>query len=1358
LEPMLTLSTKNRQKQARLIWVILIWILLPGNNSAQNITFKRLGLEQGLSEMSSLCIQQDQLNRIWIGTRNGLNCWDGIRMKTFYPRRGDTTSLLEHKISQLCLSGNYLWARSAKGLSRLNLNDLSVKRFPFEGIKYIGNYNDKLLVATAKGLLVFDEAKLRFEICHEFNAEIPIDNIHQSKTDKTLWLASNETNQIIQITPDRTEFIQVPVPNNFMVYDLYTDHKSRLWIATRYHGIIVYDTNSKNFRFITKDSRPFHVEDLSVRSLAEDGEGRLWAGTFKGLTIFDLEKETSTFIHASENDEHRLSHNSVYSLFYSEDGSMWIGTYFGGVNYGQISNQVFVQYNKNAVCEKPSHSVIGELLEDKKGNIWIATEGAGIDYFNRNAHSFTNYPATADNSGLSQTNVKSLFLTPQNKLLIGTFQGGLNILDVDKKVFKRYNDATHPEYPKHVNAIIAYGNDFLLGTEMGVIRFNPESEKFSPFTDDSSESYLTNIVSCLYQDSKGILWVGYENQGMVSYNPRKREFKRYLFDEFDNNTIASKSINCIIEDHRFRLWVGTDGGGLSQYNREKDNFITYNRQTNNLPSDFVFGIRESRFGSLWITTSKGLSRFDPEHNKFFNYTSESGFPLSELNYKSVLITSSGELFVGGIDGLISFNEDDLLKSDEKLKVNFSGLFVNNEEIRPNDDSGILSSDISVAESFTLEPYHTVFSIDFSAFNYNNTLKNKFQYQLEGFNDGWVNSEFNASATYTNLNPGEYIFKVRATDVAYNPITGEKSIKIIVKPPLSKTWYAYTLYVLVVIGLILLFNYFYLVKLRLQYQLKDERAEKVRIEELNLQKLRFFTNISHEFMSPLTIILSSLEHAFEKFKIPSNLAWQLNLALRNAKRLKNLNSELLDFRKIEQGHLKLRVQENNIVSYIRDIYEAFEEIAGYKGISYEYRCDSEEIIVSYDAKQMDKVFYNLLSNAVNHVSEKTGKITIQVLNNTEAVVIKVIDNGSGIPEEDIAKVFNRFFQHDSKLTESSYQGSGIGLALTQSIVNAHYGTIVCESELQKGTTFTVSLQKGNKHFTEEELSGTKRANKFTMDKELIQLSGAITNENMIEPAPNMPEDTPTLLIVDDNAEIRITISNLFIETYRIITADNGLDGMEKALQFQPNIIISDVMMPKLSGFEMCEKLKANVNTSHIPVLLLTALDSEEDHTTALRLGADSYCTKPFSSEILKATVENLFRNRAIIQQKYSTTPGVSIQNIAKNHIDRDFMNKADSIIEKNLLSPNFSVDEFAAEMNLGRTIFYSKVKTITGQTPNDYVQTIRLKKAADMLLNDPTKNISDIAYDTGFNSPRYFAMAFKKHFGVPPSNYIKERND
>ncbi|MCG8310776.1 MAG: ATP-binding protein [Cytophagales bacterium] len=1321
-------------------------------SNAQNISFEKVGLEDGLSQVSVLAIHQDHLKRMWFGTRNGLNCWDGIYMKQFYPDLEDSTTIQDYNIIDIVQQNNTLWLRSDMGsVSSLDLETMTFKRHKLNVVDHITLYNGNVLVSSRDEILTYDSITgsfIRYPEIYPGEKEYSV--VYQDKRG-ALWIADELNNQIIKIHSHKKEVIKIPIHEKMSIFNLLVDSHERLWIATRYNGLIIYDSYKKTFETVDETSSPFYLKNITVRDLVEDKTGRIWVGTFKGLAIFDLNKNTTSFIDVSEYSKKGLSHNSIHCIYLSNDNNLWIGTYFGGVNYGRISNHIYTEYNNVASTEKPSYPVIGPIVEDEDGNIWIGTEGGGIDFFDRKNYRFVHYPQSNTSSGPSQTNIKSLFLSNQNYLFIGTFQGGLNILDLSTNKFKHYNNEI-----KHVNSIIPFGTDYLLATELGVKRFNLADESFTDFFSEKIYGKEINyeIVKELFQDSKKNLWIGTEFGGLWHFNTKTKELKKYLHAQNDSLSIASNGINCIEEDHLFRLWIGTEDGGISLYNRIENTFTSYNKAKNNLPSDFVFGICESRFGNLWVSTSKGLSRFDIEDNLFFNYEGESGFPLEELNYAALLQTRSGEIFVGGIDGLISFREEDLIQPDTQYEIQFSSLKVNNEEIKANDASNILSSDISVTNSFTLKPEHTVFNISYSACNYNPVLKNKYQYKLEGFDEDWVDAKFNTSVTYTNLNPGEYTFKVRGTNVVYHPITEEKSIRIFLEPPISRTWYAYTFYLGLFLGMVFLFNYFYLGKVRLVYQLKNERKEKSRIKELNLYKLQFFTNISHEFMTPLTIILSSIEHIFSKSRISKELRHPLAQIFRNAKRLKNLNRELLDFRKIEQGHLKLRFQENDIVPYLEEIFDAFSEIAEEKNIEYSFDKDTDHVSVWYDPIQMDKVFYNLLSNAFNHVSEEKGKVSINFANKIDHLLISVSDNGNGIPKEEIGKVFNRFFQFDSKKEHNEYYGSGIGLALSQSIVKAHNGNIKCESELGMGTTFTVILKKGHQHHDPELISTDKVENQFSMDKDLIfsSVENARSDQNGITELS--ADEAPILLIVDDNEEIRLAIKNLFVDKYHIEIAKDGNEGLNKALELQPDIIIADVKMPVLSGFEMCKKLKRNINTSHIPVAMVTALVADEDQVKGFECGADSYITKPFSSRALIARIENLFENRKRLQEKFSTDVDASTISMAINRIDQVFMENAQKLIEDHIMDSDFSVTNFAYEMGMSRTLFFKKIKTITGQTPNDFIQTIRLKKAADILLTDPTKNISEIAYNTGFSSPRYFSQCFKNHFGVIPSKYGK----
>lgn len=1332
----------------------LFYTLTCGSLQAQNISFKTIGLSEGLSEMSGLAIHQDHLNRMWFGTRNGLNCWDGVRMKQFYPVHGDTTSLMEHKVVKIIQQEKQLWVQTSNGLSSLDLETLSFQRYYLPGILNIGLYNDKVLAGTKTGVLIYDKKKDSFLKSTDLLKENKSVSVIYQDKNQTLWLGLEGDNQIVKISKDSKEIINIPVSEPLIILDLLLTSQNKLCIATRYHGVIVYDTMTKKFDFINKTSFPFYLKDLSVRSIKEDHEGKLWVGTFLGLAIFDLKHQTTSFIQASDKNEYSLTHNSIYCLYLSNDHYIWIGTYFGGINYGKVSHEIFNKYNKESIGLSPSYKVIGPIIEDEKKNIWIGTEGGGLDYYDRNKKTFKNYPHNNSAKGLSQSNIKSLLLTRNNQLLIGTYQGGLNILDINNDQITQYDDFSLKHVPKHVNAIIPYEEDYLLATEKGVMRFNDKSQQFTPFLDSAHSIPETeSVVSTLFVDSKGIIWIGLEFNGLLSYDPVSMKLKKYVYDELNENSIAYNSINYIMEDHLFRMWIGTDGGGLCLYNREKDNFTTFNKAKNNLPSDFVYGMAKSRFGNLWISTSKGLSRFDVENNLFFNYEDKAGFPLKELNYRALLLTREGELFVGGIDGLISFMEENLLQMKENQKIIFSDLEVNNHSVKAKDKNGILSKDISIAESFSLKPSHSVFKIHFSSCNYNSILKNKYQYQLVGFDQDWVDVEYNTTATYTNLNPGKYTFKVRGTDVIYNPVTEEKTIDIFIKPPLSRTWFAYVFYVLLIVSLILLFNHYYLSKKRLADQLNYEREEKERINELNLYKLKFFTNISHEFMTPLTIILSSFENIFTKHKVPPHLKSPLTLAYRNAKRLKNLNHELLDFRKIEQGHLKLKIQEYDIVPYLTDIFEAFTEMAQEKNINYSFQKNTNELLVYYDPIQLDKVFYNLISNAFYHAPEGSGKVVLGLEEKNNALEISVSDNGEIIPKEELEGIFNRFLQERNGM-KPQYQGSGIGLALSQSIIHAHKGEIICKSDPRKGNIFTVTLLKDSAHIDPEMITKEETSNRFTFDKELISLESVdaeIANQAVHE---SVSTDAPLLLIVDDNPEIRLVLQNLFAGSYRTELATDGQQGLEKAIALMPDIIISEVKLPKLSGFEMCDKLKRNINTSHVLILFLTSRDTEEDRIAGFKHGADSYCAKPFSSDMLRAMVENLFKNRRILQEKFSKDVNVSTKNITHNSIDREFLIKIQNIIEQNIATPDFSVDEFAQEMGLSRTLFYHKVKTITGQTPNNFIQTIKLKKAADILLSDPTKNISEVAYQTGFNSSRYFSMCFKNHFGVKPSKYIQ----
>ena len=1329
--------------------------------SPQSEGFSNISIPEGLSQSSVLDIEKDNLGRMWFATRNGLNCWDGVRMRHFFPEPGDTSSLMSHLTREILISGKFLWARSTNGLSRINLKTMKIRRYYLDGVQDMSVYQDILLLATRNGLLKYNSEKQEFyPDTVLFSERVNISKIFIDRND-VLWIIESNNGQIIKIENTSITHISLENYRNIRASDVLLDKYDRLWIASREYGIFVYNQEKGSIEVINEDSSPFFLNSPNVRALEIDAEGNIWAGTFSGLSKFDIDNQVTTNINSlSIPDDMQFS--SIHSMFMGENNHLWIGTYRRGIFYKNLSHSVFHTYFNPISGIFETFPVIGQMIEDEEGNLWIATEGGGLEYYDRFNDTFKNYPVNDIETGTSAPNIKCLYLENNEALYIGMVDGGLNILDIFTGLFRNFEKEDYPNAPGEVGSIVPYKSGYVLGTDLGLLYYNKIQDTFQSFAnlegiDELAKIYNWNTRS-IFRDSRGRFIIGIEGNKLLIYDPENKSLERRRIHSYPDKMPENRPMISVMEDHSYRIWIGTNGGGLLLFDTKRDTILTFNKATNGLPSNFILGISESRYGNIWLSTSTSLTRFDVENEVFYNYDIKYGLPLNELNEKALLLTRDGELFIGGIDGLISFHEENLISEVPLNPIIFSSLHVNQVEVDPQKDSHIIKEDISYTEKIVLKPKYKVFTIGYSALNYNSELLNKYEYKLEGFDEEWIRSEYSIPVTYTNLNPGKYIFKIRATNAVYKPIGDEKSVEIIIIPPFYRTLIAFIIYGLMILGLILFFNSSYLGKIRLRYELHAKRSEIEKEKELNQYKLRFFTNVSHEFMTPLTIILSSIENIFSGGRVPAQIKNDLNLAYLQTKRLKKLNTELLDFRKIEQGYLKLKFIKTDIIEYVENIYNSFSKMAEGRSIKYVFDNEMDERRIYFDPVQLDKVFYNLLSNAFKHVSESEGRIILSISEQESEVLISVRNNGKVIAKKDIEKVFNRFIQLDDEYKKSEFKGSGIGLALSQSIVQAHQGSISCESSKKEGTMFEVRLPKGKAHIDPDLVVQDIDIANSSIDEEVDILQELEAIEYRSDQLRSQTgSDNPAMLIVDDDQEIRSAVKRIFSDRYQIITAKNGKEGLEMALKIQPEIIISDVVMPTMSGLEMLKKLKRNLNTSHIPIVLLTALDSNEDHSAGLYSGADAYINKPFDTEILNATVTSLFQNRKLLQEKFNLDPESNAGNIAKNIMDQEFIKKAQAVVERHLTDFDFNVDEFSSKMNIRRTLFYHKVKNITGQTPNDFIQTIRLKHAAKMILTEPSKNISEIAYDTGFNSPRYFSQCFKNHFGVTPSVYVKEQD-
>ena len=1046
-------------------------------------------------------------------------------------------------------------------------------------------------------------------------------------------------------------------------------------------------------------------------------------------------------------------------------GNIWVGTYYGGVNVfnpSKTSNHFYYAEPLQEDCL--SFPVVGKMAEDSSGRLWICTEGGGLNCYNADTGIFTRYQhRKGDASSVGSNNLKSIFYRKENeRLYVGAHLGGIFVLDLkSNKGHTLHNIVGDPTSLPHeiVNDIQEYKDGLALLTQGGVAFMDPVTEKFSPLSNDVNVRKLLNkryAFETFLIDSRQRMWLASVNGGVICVDLPSSKITEYAMDTNNPSSIGRFKVVHIFEDSRGSVFFCTIGSGIYEYQEGEQSFKSYSTSNQCLPSDYCYYICESvEDHRLFILHGKGLSIFNREKGEventyhLFNQTYSQG--------SALYLDKNGTLFISGTNGLALFQKQSLYALPSKNLLNFDKLFIFNEEICPNDQSGILTDILAKTSDIYLSYKQNNITVEFASFNYNNDRNRLFEYRLEGFDKAWTQTT-GTTITYTNLPPGEYILRARPLAGKEN-LDEEVHLNIHVSAPFYATVWAYFFYLLCLLGVMIAFIRFKTRQAALKSSLEFERKEKERIEELNQVKLRFFTNISHEFRTPLTLILGQIE-VLMQMDLGTTIYNRILRIYKNAWHMRNLISELLDFRKQEQGYLKLKVEEQNLVTFTRQIYMCFYEYAQKKEITYRFDNVEETISVWFDSKQLQKVIFNLLSNAFKYTPNK-GSIRVEVRMLASQAIVSVCDTGVGIPEEHISKIFERFYQTDN--SSSFTLGTGIGLALAKGIMNMHHGKIDVESTVGKGTKFTLSLPLGNRHFSDEEMATVE-------SRESVIISEAVpmlpfeqimdVEEEKTKVQENIKEeDKPIILLVDDNEELLSMLEDLFLPTYKVYIAHDGREGLEMARQIQPDLIISDVMMPEMSGKELCYKIKTNVELSHISVVLLTAQTSVEYVVEGLMFGADDYVTKPFNVKVLIARCNNLIKNKKRLIAHYAgKTITESPVTEAINERDKELLAKCVNIIKENFENPAFDVTALASELCVGRSKLYMQFKQMTGLTPNEFILKIKLDEAMSLLKNHPELNISEISIRLGFSSPRYFSKSFKAFFGVAPQTVRSRKKE
>jgi signal transduction histidine kinase/ligand-binding sensor domain-containing protein/DNA-binding response OmpR family regulator len=1379
------------------------------NPNSQPLKFAHLSSKNGLPQNSVLAIFQDQMGFIWLGTDDGLARYDSYQFQVYRHQPNQKNSLNNNVIRTIISDPlNNLWiGTEGGGISIMDpkknqfftLNELDPKFNILASTKIskvLLDRSNQIWVAT-NGKGVF-RIKVNFEKLSDVSTYpsqgelLQIDEKNKVLTDNKVWsLYEDKKGNIwigtldggVYLIPSKTA---TPIPVELLkdgnkiksVKSFYEDRVGNFWIGTEKDGLFYRPAGAQNFLAFPLPGRKkdFQQDELNITSFEEDEQGQLWIGTLgRGLFIFNSIKREIFHFEDDPSDSYSLNGNSVYTQFKDRVGNIWLGMYSGeGLNKVSPAQQQFEHFRYDPELQRGlSGKMVKSILKDDEGNLWVGLFNGGLNLLEKDDTKFQYFTAGREGT-LSHNHVQSIFQRDQGDIWIGTDGGGITIFDPKKR-----NVSYLKHDPLNVNSLSKNevwaivedkARKLWIGTANGggLNQFDPKTSSFKHYLhqENNPNSPLFNDVRALLADSKNNLWVGTYGGGLSKMDLSTERFQHYVSNSSKASKISHDIITAITEDKKGYIWVGTFGGGLNRINPLTDSIDVF-REKDGLPSDIVKAILEDGNGQLWISTVNGISSLDPENLTFKNYLEEDGLQSDEFNLGAAFKDSDGKLYFGGINGFNAFFPDRIQPYPAPKAPVITGLKVLNQEVIPGQmlfDDIILQESVSFVEQIEFNSGQNSFEFEFSSLEFLSQDKINYAYQLQGYDPDWIETDSKRRfANYANLPPGRYQFRIRASyegDLTYSPV---REILIVVLPPWYRSTLAYLIYFIFLVGLGFLIKSLVSWRLKLRNDLRFERLEKEKQEEINQLKLRFFTNISHELRTPLMLIKSPLEQLVQRVDLPSAVTRQLDSINTNAGRLLRLINQLLDFRKQETGHLKLSVKQVQIREFLNQIKQSFDVVAEQRRIDFSLEiANPVPDFIWFDPDQIEKVFFNLIYNSFKFTPDE-GKIRIQVeqcdlqlegqSTPLPVVCIHVQDNGKGIPEDQLELIFDRFFQVNEP---GGYQnaGTGIGLALSKNLVDFHKGKISVSSVPYSQTVFTVCLRQGFDHFEKHELVpnlGEDLEREWVLS-ETAKLSSTILNQHNQEKfVPSTSRPDQRILIVEDNPELLSLLESTLENHFQVISAANGREGMERLEETKFDFIISDVMMPEMDGIEFCARVKGNLATSHIPFILLTAKSSYLHQLEGYESGADDYIPKPFQLDLLVLKIKNLLETRAKIQAQFLKVPNLDPSRIRVSSADEKFLSQAIQIVEDYIEKEGFSVQDLVKELGLSRTLVFEKFKGLIGQTPNEFIQTVRLKRAAQLIQESDLK-ISEIAYMVGFSDPKYFSKTFQKQFGTSPSKY------
>lgn len=1339
--------------------IFVLWLLLlPVVSLAQPYTVKQLGIEKGLSNNYVVSIAQDKQGFLWFATEEGLNKFDGTRFITY---------LKNEDLTRQGITGNEL---------NCLLDD------PQDSILWIGTQR--------AGLNAYDYVNNTF-LCYRHDDENPesliTDDVTKivAATDGNLWITTYWRG-VDYFDKKAGKFIHyntqtVPGLASDNIWSVVDGGDGKLYMGHVHHGFSVLslkDKKVKNFMYDPED--PVSLPGNGVTCIYKDLSGNIWLGTDRGLALFNPEAENFIHFHHSEDgvphtvfdirqfdgnklwiamefggiaildltqrmflspdqvrfqyikegdDEYSLSNSTVRCLFQDSFKNVWAGMWGGGINFLSHESSYFNVYSYSPIQHSGSslnNKTASSVCVARDGKLWIGTDGGGTNVFDKGKRVAVYKEETGD---LTDNSIQAALCDSEGNLWFGSFMGGVDFYDVKKKSF-------HQIFPKDktgedVRALYEDAEYVWIGTSNGIYKVRLHDKGIA-----DHYTVENNLVRCISKDNLNRLWIGTFGGGLGVFDEHFQCVK--LFNV--TSLFPSNTINTVYMDSQNRMWIGTGEGLVCFPSSQSWDYKVY-RSEEGLSNVHIRAITEDNHGNIWVSTNKGISCLLKDKEVFYNYDHWDNVPMGNFMSGSVAEAKDGTLYFGSINGLCRFNPDQVLEKRESPAaiITEMRIFGPLRDTDSNEKVMALEGQSEVRLSYM----QNNFSVTFNIQNYALADQVEYAYMLKGLENSWYTVTDPNNVTFRNIPPGNYCFQVK-TRIRNQEWADEiASLDIRIDPPVWLTWWAKLFYILSGVSVLYFILHAYKKKLDMESLYELEKKNHEQEQELNNERLRFYTNITHELRTPLTLILGPLEDMQKSNSLSGKDSQKISVIHQSAIRLLNLINQILEFRKTETQNKKLCVSRDNLAALVHEIGLKYKELNRKPEIDFCLEIEQEDMSLFFDKEVVTIILDNLISNAIKYTEKGTITLGLHqvVRNNIHHTEISVSDTGFGIAPDALPHIFDRYYQEGS---EHQASGTGIGLALVKNLVVLHEGEIRVESSLNVGSTFYVSLLTDNTYPHVLHADSTEKTSDEKDEKE----------EN-IEPVHSGKR---ILLIVEDNRDICDYIVESFSDDFEVRTAANGEQGLEQALGCIPDIIVSDIMMPVMNGIVMCRKLKEDLRTSHIPIILLTAKDSLQDKEEGYQVGADSYLTKPFSATLLHSRIHNLLESRKLLAERFNTNSILIDKRAAvtesMNKLDNEFLEKINKLIEDRLSSEKIDIGYLSDAMCMSNSTLYRKMKALTGLSTNEYIRKIKMQYAERLLL-EGKYNISEVAFKVGINSTVYFRQCFKDEFGMAPSDYLKK---